>query len=173
MIKVFTFGLSKIEMADCPSTGAMAADKDLVNMGYTNENSAQLTMEVPDSTEFNAEEVEDPVLIIKKAKSVTVEWDIMNPSPDDMVRLMGGTASKSEASLSDNDQWEPPIDEPTIEQCLRVTPKQGLGISIPRADITATFGGTYSKSELVLLHVSAKVMAPTASTIKRFKMFKV
>ena len=173
MVKVFTLGLSKIETADIPNDGSMASDNDLSQLGLTNQNSATLNMEVPEETEFMAEEKDDPVLISKKAGAVTVEFDLMNPSPEDMVTLMGGTASKSSESLTENDQWEPPTEVPTIERAVKVTPKQGFGIAIPRANITATFGGTYTKTELMLVHVVAKVMAPTSATTKRFKLFKV
>lgn len=173
MIKAFTLGLSNIKTAAVPSAGTMPADTDLTQLGLTNENSAVLNMEVPEETEFRAEEKDDPVLVSKKAGAVTVEFDLMNPSPEDMVTLMGGTASKSEQSLADNDQWEPPTDVPNIELAVKVTPKQGFGIAIPRASITATFGGTYTKTELVLVHVVAKVLAPTGTNVKRFKLFKV
>lgn len=173
MVKVFTLGLSSIKTAAIPSSGEMAADSDLTQLGLTNQNSANLNMEVPENTEFNAEEQEDPVLISRRAGAVTVEFDLMNPSPEDMVTLMGGTASKSSSELQENDQWEPPVDVPSIERAIKVTPKQGFGIAIPRADITATFGGVYTKTELMLVHVVARVMAPTNANTKRFKLFKV
>ncbi len=163
MVKVFTLGLSSIDAGTVPADGSMQTDANLTNYGYTNQNSAKLTMETPDKTEFHAEEVDDPVLISQKAGAVTVEWDIMNPSPETLVAFCGGTASKSSQSLTDNDTWEAPDDVPNIEKSIKVTPKQGFIVKMPRANVIGTVSGNFTTGELLLLHVVATALKPTGT----------
>ena len=163
MVKVFTLGLSSIEAGAVPSDGSMQTDANLTNYGYTNQNSATLTMETPDKTEFHAEEVDDPVLISQKAGAVTVEWDIMNPSPETLAAFMGGTAGKTVNTLTDNDKWEAPSTVPEILMALKITPRQGFIVSIPRANIVGTLSGNFTTGELVLLHVTATALVPVGT----------
>ena len=172
MVKVFTLGLSSIKTAPVPASGAMAADADLAQLGYTNQNSATLTMETPEKSEFFAEEVDDPVLISQKAGAITLEFDLMNPAPETLVTLMGGTASKSDVSLTDNDTWSAPDTVPNIELSIRVTPKQGFAFDIPRASIAATINGNFTTSELTLVHVVATAMTPTGSSAAKKLILK-
>lgn len=171
MVKVFTLGLSKIEF------GAVAADGDmgssLAQLGYTNQDSATLTMEVPTATEFFAEEVDDPVLVSKKAGAIAFAFDLMNPSPEVLSQLMGGTAGKSSSGLPDNDQWEAPDSVSDIEQSLKITPKQGYEFSVPRASISANLTGNFAASSIMLLHVEAKVLTPTKSGVKKMTLKKI
>lgn len=171
MVKVFTLGLSKIEMGAIAQDGGMGAT--LAQLGYTNQNSAQLTMEIPTATEFFAEEVDDPVLVSKKAGAITFAFDIMNPAPETLEQLMGGTAGKSDDSLTDKDQWEAPDSVSDVELSLKITPKQGYCFAVPRASISANLTGNFAASSLMLLHVEAKVMTPTKTGTKKMTLTKV
>lgn len=163
MVKVFTLGLSSIKGGAVPADGSMQTDENLSDYGYTNQNSATLTMETPEKTEFFAEEVDDPVLVSQKAGAVTVEWDIMNPSPETLAAFMGGTAGKTSQSATDNDKWEAPSTVPNIEMALKITPKQGFIVSIPRANVVGTLSGNFTTGEMVLLHVVATALTPTGT----------
>lgn len=168
MVKVFTLGLSKIEMGDIANDGGMGSS--LSQLGYTNQDSAQLTMEVPQATEFFAEEVDDPVLVSKKAGAITIAFDLMNPAPETLALVLGGTAGKSDQQLTDNDQWEAPSSVGDIEQSLKVTPKQGYVFEIPRASISANLTGNFASGSLMLLHIEAKVLTPTKSGVSKLKL---
>jgi hypothetical protein len=171
MVKVFTLGLSKIEMGAIGNDGGMGST--LSQLGYTNQDSAQLTMEVPTATEFFAEEVDDPVLVSKKAGAITFAFDIMNPAPEVLAQMLGGTAGKSEPTLADNDKWEAPDSVSDIEQSLKITPKQGFIFEVPRASISANLTGNFAASSIMLLHVEAKVMTPTNTSTKKMTLTKV
>lgn len=173
MVKVFTLGLSSIKGGAVPADGSMQTDANLSDYGYTNQNSATLTMETPEKTVFYAEEVDDPVLVSQKAGKVTVAWDIMNPSPETLEAFMGGTASKSVQTLTDKDMWEAPSTVPNIEMALKVTPKQGFVVSIPRANVVGTLSGNFTSGEMVLLHVEATALTPTGTNAaKKFILTK-
>lgn len=169
-VKVFTLGLSKIEAGAIANDGGMGSS--LEQMGLTNQDSAQLTMETPTSTEFFAEEVDDPVLVSKKAGAITFAFDLMNPSPEVLQKLIGGKISKSEGS-QENDKWEAPEVVQDIELSIRITPKQGFIFEIPRASISANLNGNFAASSLLLLHVEAKVLAPTKQDTSKMSLIKL
>lgn len=134
-------------------------------LGYTNEGSASLNFEEPEKTEFFAEEVDDPVLVFKKAGKITVDFDVMNPDVDTLQELMGGSArlnttNAAATGTAENNVWLAPGTSVQVEKALRITPRQGFQIFIPRADITARMGDNLTKTELLVLHVSATVLAP-------------
>jgi hypothetical protein len=172
MVKVFTLGLSSIKGGSVPADGSMQTDANLNDYGYTNQNSAVLNMETPEKTEFHAEEVDDPVLVSQKAGAITVEWDIMNPAPETLVSFCGGTASKSVNTLTDNDQWEAPDTVPNIEMALKITPRQGFIVSIPRANVVGTVTGNFTSGEIVLLHVVATALTPTGTNAAKKLILK-
>jgi hypothetical protein len=169
-VKVFTLGLSKIEVGNIADDGGMGTT--LEQLGYTNKDSATLTMEVPEKTEFFAEEVDDPVLVSKKAGAITIAFDIMNPSPEVLQKVMGGTISKSEGS-QENNKWEAPSTLQDIELSMKVTPKQGFVFDIPRASISANLTGNFAAGSLLLVHVEAKVLAPTKANTSKLTLTKL
>ena len=165
--KVFTLGLSKIEVGDIAQDGGMG--QTLASLGYTYQDTAQLVTNDPTTTDFYAEEVDDPVVSIARAGLININWSLMNPSPDDMVTLFGGTASKSVQTLTDNDVWEAPDTLPTIEKSVKVTPLQGLAFSVPRMRLQAKLNGNFSKSAMLLVEITGTVLAPTKSGEKKLK----
>ena len=164
--RIYTLGLSKIE------TGAIAADggmgQTLTADGYTYQDTCQMVTNDASSTDFYAEEVDDPVLSIERAGTTQFNWSIMDPSPDVLAKYLGGTASKSSATLTSNDTWTPQDTAPIIELSVEITPQQGLSFKIPRMRIRAKLNGNFNKSSLLLLEVQGTVLAPEKSGIKKF-----
>lgn len=171
--KVYTLGLTKVEMAEYPTTGAnaggMASDNDLEQLGYTYKDTMQLTTEDPETTEHYVEEVDDPVVAIETAGKQEIEFSIPNPSPETCVLLMGGTASAS-VSGGDNDEWEEPDVMPHKEMSVRLTPKQGYIIEYPRMHIVAKLEGSLNKSDLLMLKVKGTMMKPEKQGVAKRKV---
>lgn len=153
--QVYTIGLKKIE------SGAIAADggmgQTLAQRGYTYQDSATLTAEDPTQTEFYAEEVDDPVVVLTRAGKITMAFSLMNPSVEDLVYYMGGTIDEETGA------WKAPNTQPRIEKSFKITASQGYEISIPRADIVAKPNYTLSKSGIFLVDVKVTVLTPTKS----------
>ena len=126
---VYTLGLSEIKMGAIAGDGGMGSS--LASLGYTYQDTAQMITEDAAVTDFYAEEVDDPVVSIGRAGKIQFKWSLMNPSPDDLETLIGGTASKSDNQLTDNDVWSAPDSHTVIEKSLEITPKQGLKFSVP------------------------------------------
>lgn len=168
--KVFTLGLSKIEMGDIAQDGGMGTT--LAQLGYTYKDSCTLTQEDPETNDFYAEEVDDPVVSISKAGKSTINFQLMNPSPEVLVTLMGGTASAS-VQAGDNDIWEAPDTLPEIEQSVRITPSQGYQLDIPRAKVVAKIIGDFKKTALMLIDVTLTVMQPTKTSTAKIKAIQL
>ena len=154
--KVFTLGLASIKGG---AVGAQASA--LAEFGYTYQDSCKMTQEDAETTDFFAEEVDDPVVSTSRAGKTTFEFSLMDPSPDTMKDLMGGTASKSSTELTDNDQWEATDKAPNIEMQLEITPEQGLKFAIARAKIEAKINAEFSKKGILLIDVKATVLKPS------------
>lgn len=165
--KVYTLGLASVKMGAIAQDGGMGSS--LAALGYTYKDSCTLTCEDPETNDFYAEEVDDPVVSISKAGKTTLEFSLMNPSPEQLVILMGGTASASSGS-GDNDTWEAPDSMPSIEKSVEITPKQGYKIEIPRMKIEAKLDGNIGQSDLFMVKVKGTILQPTKSGEKKMKL---
>lgn len=165
--KVYTLGLSKIEIGAIANDGGMGTT--LSQLGYTYQDTCTMTQEDPETNEFYAEEEDDPVVAISKAGKISFAFSLMNPSPEAMVELMGGTASKSSTSASENDTWEAPNSTVQIEKSVKITPLQGYTISVPRMKITAKINAEFQKSGIFLVEVSGTILTPTKADTPKLK----
>lgn len=156
--KIYTIGLSKIEMGNIKSDGDMS--DSLAQLGYTYQDTCTMTQEDPENNEFYAEEEDDPVIAISKGGKINFNFSLMNPSPEAMVTLMGGTAKKSASGVTENDTWEAPASIAQIEQSVRITPIKGYRIDVPRMKITAKINAEFKKSGIFLVEVSGTVLVP-------------
>lgn len=155
--KVFTLGLASIKGgAVGTAAGSLAA------FGYTYQDSCKMTQEDAETTDFFAEEVDDPVVSTSRAGKTTFEFSLMDPSPDTMEDLMGGTAGKTSQEATENDKWDAPDKAPNIEMHLEITPEQGLKFDIARAKVEAKINAEFSKKGILLIDVKATVLKPSA-----------
>lgn len=166
--KVITLGLSKIEVGTIANDGDIASTFE--QLGYTYQNSCTMTQDDPEVNEFYAEEEDDPVAAISKGGKINFAFSLMNPSPEALVALMGGTASKSVQTLDDNDTWEAPNSITQVEKSVRITPVQGYRIDVPRMKLNAKINAEFKKSGIFLVDVSGTVLVPTKSGVKKIKV---
>ncbi len=162
---IYTLGLSQIKTGDIAADGGMG--QSLAVDGYTYQDTAQMVTNDPTVTDFFAEEVDDPVVSIERAGTVQFNWSLMDPTPDILVKYCGGTASKSDQQLTDNDTWTPPTSAPVIEKSVEITPQQGLKFQVPRMRIRAKLNGNFSKSALLLLEVQGTVLIPEKDNVAK------
>lgn len=163
--KVYTIGLSKIEMGSIAADGGMGTT--LAQLGYTYQDTCTMTQDDPETNEFYAEEEDDPVIAISKGGKINFAFSLMNPSPEAMVTLMGGTAKKSVNTATENDTWEAPATIAQVEQSVRITPIKGYRIDVPRMKITAKINAEFRKSGIFLIEVSGTVLAPEKSGVAK------
>lgn len=160
-----TLGLSKIlgnknepQTGDFSETGYQA-------YGLTYQDTANMAEEDGEETEFYAEEEDDPIEVITKAGKITFNFSIMNPTLEVLKRLFGGEIAA--------DVWAYPDAKAEVEESLLIIPRKGLKFQVPRAKIKAKFNGEFSKKGLLLLEVTATVMKPTTSGLKKLYVKKI
>lgn len=166
--KVITLGLSKIEVGTIAADGGIATTFE--QLGYTYQDSCTMSQDDPEVNEFYAEEEDDPVASIAKGGKINFAFQLMNPSPEALVSLMGGEASKSSQDLDDNDTWEAPNSISQVEKSVRITPTQGYRIDVPRMKLTAKINAEFKKSGIFLVDVAGTVLVPTKSGTKKIKV---
>ncbi len=118
-----------------------------------------MSQEDGEETEFYAEEEDDPIETIEKAGKTTFTFSVMNPDLTTLKRLFGGEIATN--------IWAYPDVAATVEESLIILPRKGLKFQVPRAKIKAKFNGEFSKKGLLLLEVTATVMKPNTSGLKK------
>lgn len=147
MASIATFGLSKIEVKK-----TSALDAEYKTLGMTYQDSCTLTQNDPEVTDHYAEESEVPVVSVSKSGKVMLSFSIMDADADTLTELMGGTKD------AETGAWNAPDTAPIVELSIRVTPKSGLQIEIPRASVHAKMSGGFSRSGMFIVTVTATVL---------------
>lgn len=127
--------------------------------GLTYQDTAKMTQEDGEETEFYSEENDDPEEIITKAGKTTFAFSIMNPDLACLKRLFGGEIAA--------DIYAYPDATADVEESLIIVPRKGLKFQVPRAKIKAKFNGEFSKKGLLLLEVTATVQKPHTDRLKK------
>ncbi|OZI09582.1 hypothetical protein BWI93_03095 [Siphonobacter sp. BAB-5385] len=153
MASVVTLGLASIEV------GAVAADggpgTTLTSLGYTFEDSCTMTQDDPEVNEFFAEEVEDPIVRKMKKGRTTFAWQLMDPDAETLQKIFGGTVSSGTPKT-----WSAPDVTPSIEQTVKITPHEGLVITIPRGSLVAKVNAQFSRKGMFLVDISVVPLKP-------------
>lgn len=165
--KLITLGLTKIEIGDIETDGSMGTT--LTQIGYTDKDSCVFSSEDPTETEIEVEEIDDPIDIITKGGKKTLKFTLADPDETALALLMGGEADTTLGA----ETYTAPNTFPVIEKSIKVTPKKGLIISIPRARISAKWTGNFSKTNNLKIEVTATVMTPTKSGLAPFSTTRV
>ncbi len=157
-------GLKAIKM------GAIAGDGDmgtsLVAIGDTVLDTAEMTTEEGTVTEFSIEESDSPVLSINtEPDSIVFAWSTYANDAATLAKLFGGTVTPAAGGVGE--LWEMPDAIPEIEQSLEIEWKKGGFMRIPRARIKAAFQGSFKKSALSQINITATVLQPTKAGVKR------
>lgn len=162
-----TLGLSAILGSATELSSAANAFKTdgYSRFGLTYQDTANMTQEDGESTEFFAEEEDEAIDEIEKAGKTIFNFSTMDPDLTTLKRLFGGEVA--------SDVWAYPDAKATIEESLQIIPKKGLCFHVPRARIKAKFNGEFSKKGLLLLECSATVMKPNTSGVKKMYVKKL
>jgi hypothetical protein len=66
--------------------------------------------------------------------------------------------------------WDAPDTIPVLYKSLRLTDKKGNVITIPRSQITTTLGLSFSKTKLGQVNMTAKILQPEKTGVKRYSI---
>lgn len=164
---IITIGVASISVGSIATDGGMGTT--LSPLGYTEEGSAQINMDDPTETEFSVEELDTPLWIESKAGKIAVAFKVANPDEDTLVKVFGGTKTGTGATAVYT--W--PLISPVIERSIKITPKKGIGINIPRAKITAKFSSEIGRGALLGVEVTGTVLQPTKADEPALSTFRV
>lgn len=124
MAKVVTLGLASITFAGN-------------SLGLTYQDSCTVSQDDPETTEFYAEEEDDPIEITERPGAIRANFQVMDP-----------TATLAEKAGTSE------------EGVLVITPKKGLKLTFNRAKVSYKLDGQYGRGGLFLVSVSAVALKP-------------
>lgn len=165
MANIVTLGLSKILGKTGEPTAADFVETGYTVFGLTYEDTAKMSQADAESTDFYAEEEDDPVETIEKGGKITFTFSIMNPDTAVLKRLFGGEVAEN--------VWAYPDAAASVEESIIIVPRKGLKFQIPRMKLSAKLNGEFSKKGLLLVEVTGTVMKPTTAGLKKIYATKV
>ncbi|PLK44406.1 hypothetical protein [Emticicia sp. TH156] len=158
MGKLVTIGLAKIEVGEIGTNGVMGTS--LETIGHTAEGSCTIETADPEITEFFVEELDEPIHTAAKMAVTTITFQLASPDLEQCKAVFGGDLNPETGTPT---SWDYPSGLVTIEKSVKITPKEGLIFSIPRAKITAKFTGQFGRSETLKVEVVITVLKPTGN----------
>lgn len=165
MATLVTLGLSQILGKSGEPTKCDFTETGYEAYGLTYEDTCTMSQEDPETTEFYAEEEDDPIEIIEKQGKITFNFSLMNPDLTTLKRLFGGETTTDIYSLPDTIA--------TVEESVIIKPKKGLKFQVPRMKLTSKINGEFSKKGLFLIEVVGTVLKPQTDGLKKLYVKKI
>lgn len=165
MATLVTLGLSQILGKTGEPTAGDFAETGYTVFGLTYEDTCKMLQDDPQTTEFYAEEEDDPVESIDKQGKITFAFSIMNPDLETLTRLFGGTVA--------NDVYAYPDTVSTVEESVIIKPRKGLMFQVPRMKLVSKINGEFSKKGLLLIEVTGTVLKPQTTGLKKMYVKKI
>lgn len=162
-----TLGLSAILGSTTELSSAANAFKETgyTRFGLTYQDTATMNTEDGETTEFYAEEEDDPIDDITKPSKTTFNFSIMDPDLNTLKRLFGGEIATDVYAYPD-----------VVVECVEsliIKPLKGLAFHLTRAKIKAKINGEFSKKGLLLVECTATATKPTATGVKKMYVKKL
>lgn len=162
-----TRGMQKIEFGLIPPDGGVATNWFV--LGYTRRETFSFTSE--DGTDVNlyAEEADAPVTSFITPGTESFEFDLMNFNLETLVKVFGG---RIEGEGDDAVYYAPKTYIPKEWSC-KITPITGYIFTYPRISITPSLSGSFTREELVQIHIVCTILEPTNSEVARYSVEKL
>ena len=160
-----TRGLTKIELSDIATDGGVGTT--FATLGFTDADStASFTQADATETLFMAAESDQPVDKDVTPGAITLAYSLLDPDPDKMVILFGGTVTGSGSAKV----WSAPLQSVTIEKSVKITPKKGMVITVVRGQLSAKINFDLQKTSKMVVDISIAVLVPTKSATAPFTL---
>lgn len=154
-----TNGIDLIEIGDTGTDGAMATS--LRVLGHTNIDSASITEADGTVTDFLVEELDTPIYSTNVPGKKTMTFQVADPDLEAFQEVFGGTIT----GTGDAAVWNAPQTIPRREISIKITPKIGYIIQIPRAILMPRLSADLGKNRLVMIEVTADILNPQDTDI--------
>jgi len=167
MARRISIGLKSIKIGAVESDGGMGTT--LTALDGTFQGTASLTQGDSETTEFFIEEQDDPIEIVTKQGVITVEFALVDLTPETLQKVLGGTVT----GIGDAAAWSAPAETPTIEQSIEIISSKNVKYEITRARIEGKLDVKLSKKDMAVVQVKATVLTPTKVGEAKLKISKV
>lgn len=163
-----TLGLSEILGSSTELTSAADAFKEdtgYTRFGLTYQDTANMSTEDGETTEFYAEEEDDPIDDITKPGKTTFNFSIMDPDLLTLKRLFGGEIASDIYAYPD-----------VVAECVEsviIKPRKGLAFHVSRGKVKAKINGEFSKKGILLVECTVTPTKPTATGIRKMYVTKL
>jgi hypothetical protein len=162
MAELNSYGVKKIEM------GAIAVDGDmgtvLTDIGTIYKDTCDLQEEDGTATEHYGEQYDDPFLVIEKRGKLTLKFSIVDVTPDNLVKFLGGSVT----TVSTKDTWNRPLTVPVIEKSFKVTTQNDVIFEIPRGKVKGKINWKVAGQEVAKVDITVTAMQPTKTGVSNF-----
>lgn len=158
-------GLLSVELSPIAGDGGLGTA--FVTLGNTLQDSASLTSAAGQTTDFNIEESDSPVLSITKAGAMTFKLSCVDVSADTLVLLFGGTKTGA-GTVASPYIYTPPTAIAAVEKSLRLTDLQGNILKVVRASVFPTFNWAFAKTKIAQVDITCTILTPTKPATKAF-----
>lgn len=167
MSELHTIGLKTVKIGAIAGDGGMGTT--LAAIADTFEDSATITQEDGEKTEFFVEESDDPVASFSKKGSTKFAFTILDFTPATLASVLGGSVT----GTGDAAVWNAPADVPVIEKSIEIVSKTNIKFEIPRARIEAKIDVPLSKKQVGKVVITATVLTPTKEGVAPILVSKV
>lgn len=152
-----TNGIDKIEVGETGANGTMGSVLDV--LGYTNIDSASMTEADGTTTDFNVEELDTPLYSRTTPGKITLTFQVADPNLVAFQKVFGGTITGTGSAAV----WNAPQSRPDKEWSVKITPKVGFVIQVPRAKLTPKMNMNLGKNNLSMIEITLEVLTPQDS----------
>jgi hypothetical protein len=160
MAENYLTGIAKIEIGEIAADGGPATVFETVGQIY--KDTARMEQAEGDVVEHQVEESDDPVVMVPSKGKTTLEWGVIDFTPANLVKILGGAVT----GTAPNEKWEAPDTAVTIEKSVKITPKTGKPITMPRVSLRSRINYALSKSGIAQVIIAGTVLQPTKTGIK-------
>ncbi len=147
------FGVAKVEIGDVLSDGTMQTT--LTKYTRIKKGTASLNIEAPQHDQVELEDSDFPYKSLPNDGEVQeMSFTLLGIGPDGLVDFKGGTNATG--------VWEAPNSKEAIEKAVKITTREDSGyyweIRVPRSEIRAAISGDLTKSDIIGLNVTCKIL---------------
>ena len=159
MAELRILGVSKIEIGDIAADGGVATT--FAALGGTYKDTASFRQEAGEDIEHEIEESDDPAEVVPGTKKSTVAWGIIDFTPATLVKALGGTVT----GTAPNEKWDAPATSSIIEKSVKITPKKGAPITMPRVALKGVIDYEAARAGIAKVLITGKVLTPTKAGV--------
>lgn len=160
MAENYLTGIAKIEIGDIAVDGGPATSWSTVGNIY--KDTARMEQADGETVEHEVEEIDDPVVMVPQKGRTTIEWGVIDYTPANLVKVLGGAVT----GTAPNEKWESPDAAIINEKSVKITPKSGKPITLPRVSLRARINYALSRSGIAQVMISGTVLQPTKAGVK-------